>query len=848
MAATFYTRYVPPGNAASPKAVETPDTPKGSQKRKRLTNADLNVDSPSKKHKKTKSKETAARQTATPEKNAGKRHESPVDQPKTKDPVSAPNDSRHSETAVEPEKGSKERRKKRNKGVPESDKPIEQHEAPIDSYKQPSKAPEKSSPRKKSKRKRDAADSEDASTGKHATIYSKFEKSIAKASLVASIQEQGLPDADDEVRDLIDESQTAHGLEPLPQPAPTSGPTEEPTYSTLPSWLMNPRTVSSEARTDFSSLGLGSKLVSTLEVAGYNKAFPVQSAVIPLLLKGEKQHPGDICISASTGSGKTIAYALPLVAEIEPSAIPTLRGLIVVPTRELVKQARDVCELFATGTGLRIGTAVGTASLRSEQLQLMRRDQVYDPSTYRGRQGSSMTPKDWADFSLHEYVAEVEQRNNRLPDHIPTFSPNVDILICTPGRLVDHIRSTKGFTLEHLQWLVIDEADKLLNESFQEWVEFVIPALESANHLDRGGRAQKLLQSLGFSAHKSRLRKVILSATMTRDVDKLNSLKLHNPKFVAVGNPDTLDGDGDDKDGLEGLEQGIALPPNLSESYVPVGDGGNKPLYLLTLLLNHIKLIPKDKALSKKRRSASVSSASDSSDTTSSSGSDSDDSSSESDSFDSSDSSSDSSSDESESEASSVADNSEPTEASKQSVLVFTHSSEAASRLSRLLTLLHPPLAGRIGTLTKSNKSGTSRKILAAYRQGNLPLIIATDRASRGLDLPGLSHVINYDLPRSLTTYIHRVGRTARAGLSGSAWTLVAHREGRWFSSEIARVAEGKIAREGKVEKIILKIDEDGTGLKKKYVEALATLGQEVAAPPRSKHSNEAKGTKVPNY
>ena len=84
----------------------------------------------------------------------------------------------------------------------------------------------------------------------------------------------------------------------------------------------------------------------------------------------------------------------------------------------------------------------------------------------------------------------------------------------------------------------------------------------------------------------------------------------------------------------------------------------------------------------------------------------------------------------------------------------------------------------------RSNKSSASRKTLTAYRQGKISIIIATDRASRGLDLPSLSHVVNYDVPSSITTYVHRVGRTARAGKEGSAWTLVAHREGRWFEKE----------------------------------------------------------------
>lgn len=106
-------------------------------------------------------------------------------------------------------------------------------------------------------------------------------------------------------------------------------------------------------------------------------------------------------------------------------------------------------------------------------------------------------------------------------------------------------------------------------------------------------------------------------------------------------------------------------------------------------------------------------------------------------------------------------------------------------------------------------------------------MVVATDRASRGLDLAALGHVVNYDVPSSLTTYVHRVGRTARAGNAGCAWTLVAHREGRWFSNEIAREGHDSITRPEKVRKANVKLPE-GTGLKAIYEDALREVGKEV--------------------
>jgi ATP-dependent RNA helicase DDX51/DBP6 len=132
-----------------------------------------------------------------------------------------------------------------------------------------------------------------------------------------------------------------------------------------------------------------------------------------------------------------------------------------------------------------------------------------------------------------------------------------------------------------------------------------------------------------------------------------------------------------------------------------------------------------------------------------------------------------------------------------------------------------------VGTIIKSNKSSASRKTLAAYRRGHISVIVATDRASRGLDLQSLTHVINYDIPPSVTTYVHRVGRTARAGREGSAWSLVAHREGRWFANEIAASVEGRITRTSGNDRVRVKLD-SLKSLQSDYAAALDKLEKEV--------------------
>ncbi|BCS18562.1 putative ATP-dependent RNA helicase DBP6 [Aspergillus puulaauensis] len=723
----------------------------------------------------------------------------------------------------------------------------EELENPIDKVKKQDNSKETAKDSGKTKKSKKSepgstAEGEDISKpakNKFAGILSKFERS-AKVKEAAAEKGYG-EDETTEKNANTPEPVIAQGLEPIPQPEPALEEAEKPTYSSLPAWLANPLKTSAETRAKFSELGIEPKLLGVLEDNGYKEAFAVQSAVIPLLLKDPKSHSGDLCVSAATGSGKTLSYVLPLVTELEQIPAPRLRGLIVVPTRELVKQARETCEFCTAGTGLRVGSAVGNVAIKDEQRSLMRVDQLYSPESIESRQKSLLTEDDWTEFSLQDYISSTTDLGETLPGYVHKAEPNVDILICTPGRLVDHIRYTKDFTLKHLQWLVIDEADRLLNESFQEWVDVVMHSLDARKGSGAFGSSGQFLSSLGLPLQTKEPRKVILSATMTRDISKLNSLRLTNPQLVVVGASDQAP-TGDIESGvIAHSDDKFSLPTTLKEYSVAVGDGAQKPLYLLRLLLSEIKLgvssstKPTKPAVSDSDETSSEGTSSDetSSDDSSSkdSESDSDDSdsdsaddSSSSDESDSSDSSSDSESD-SEAEKTTKASSNNPSE--RSTVLVFTKSSESASRLSRLLALLDPSLSGLIGTIIKSNKSSASRKTLSAYRQGKLSIIIATDRASRGLDLQSLTHVINYDVPASITTYVHRVGRTARAGREGSAWTLVAHREGRWFTNEISKGANGKITRAAKVERVAIKLD-NMKELKSRYASALEILETEV--------------------
>ncbi|OKL60900.1 hypothetical protein UA08_03222 [Talaromyces atroroseus] len=665
-------------------------------------------------------------------------------------------------------------------------------------------------------------DDDDKQATKHAKILQKFEKSIRAKKPVSD-------DAEKEKEDItageIGNAVVAHGLEPLPQPEPVAETGEKPTYSTMPNWITNPVTKSPYQRDDgapleFDSLKLDKGVISRLNKHGYKEATFVQATVIPLLIDNAHRHIGDICVSASTGSGKTLSYVLPMDQSLRRESMPRFRGLIVVPTRELVKQVREAFE--ACGSNLRIGTAIGHVALKDEQQKIIRWDSVYSPGKYEEDQQKMMSTDEWASFDLLKYRDEVERTGELLPHYVPEPRPNIDVLISTPGRLVDHIRQTEGFTLRHLQWLVVDEADRLLNESFQEWVSVLMEALDKEKTANVGG---PVMANIGRPLQSAYPKKVILSATLTNDITKLNSLRLDNPKLVAIGSR----GLEADVEGTNHETEQFVLPPKLVEHFVPVGDGSEKPIHLMKLLLHEINksswssiatpaYTSENISKSAKNESTDDETSSDSDDT-SSSGDDTSSaatSDSESESDSSSDTTSETSSD-SDTDTSSESDTDtsvddkssikdlQSIERGVKSVLIFTKSTESAARLSHLLGLMNPALKDKMGTIVKSSNSSSSRKTLKDYRAGRINIIVATDRASRGIDFVGLDVVINYDVPTSLTTYVHRVGRTARAGRSGHAWSLVEHREGLWFQKVIVKsdnvVRSGKVMKYSKSEK-----------------------------------------------
>ena len=609
--------------------------------------------------------------------------------------------------------------------------PVEEAIA-LDSPK-PSKKP------KKRKREADVANDQDEEVSKkHKNIFSKFEKA---AKLAEARNQQG----EDETTDEAKEQEVLHDLEPMPQPAPIPEPVYEPTFSTLPPWLAQPTTVEASKTVPFTELGVDPFFAKTLQKQGFKDALAVQTALLPMLHAGFDQHLGDICVSAKTGSGKTLAYLLPIIEQLKDRTVPVLSAIVVVPSRQLVNQALQVAEELCAGTKIKVGTALGNVAFATEQKQLIKLRPQYDPR--RARELNEKASRQYQTGST-ERGGLYEDLKNMPLDHVPQYDSSVDILICTPGRLVEHIENTTGFLLNSVRWLVIDEADQLLNQNFQGWANVLMDALHGETPLDlmnaqeriqRRERDANSIWSVALPARRQ-LTKVVLSATMERDVTKLGTLRLKRPKLVVVQD------EAAEVQTLDHEDDVFELPSTLEEFAVHVGDGSNKPLHLLYVLLNYV--FPGSQTASESLSESS-----------------------------SSDSSSDSDSDSGDASVSQQTGR----------VLIFTKSTESASRLSHLLSVLMPNFKNYIKTMTRALTADASRKLLKSFSSGATKILIASDAASRGLDIPDISHVINYDLPTSITSYVHRVGRTARAGKAGEAWTLFTKTEAAWFLKQVAK-------------------------------------------------------------
>ncbi|KAG0695500.1 DEAD-domain-containing protein [Suillus ampliporus] len=432
---------------------------------------------------------------------------------------------------------------------------------------------------------------------------------------------------------------------------------------------------------DDTRTGLSERTRRRLIELGITELFAVQTALLPFLLGSSAMRRSlyapfdplqDVCVSAPTGSGKTLAYVLPIVEILSTRIVTHLRALIVLPTRDLVTQVRETLEAVAKGRGLKIGAATGQHSFAHEQSQL-----VADMST-----------------------------------KLSGGSSKVDILICTPGRLIDHLNGTPNFSLQHLRFLVIDEADRLLAQSFQDWLSQVLAATQPSprrfSEPTDTNISVPLCDSLApafLHLHREAdlhtevdekkdvsCQKLLFSATLTSDPGKLAALDLRNPKYFVV------QGQSEESE-IDGIPNVIAerftMPEALKEHMI-ICEAPQKPLMLFHLVHNH----------------------------------------------------------------------------SVRNALVFTKS---------LLTSSGNPIVVR--SYSSDLPTNERRTILEKFKaqevhlevQHSFYLLICSDLISRGIDISHVSHVVQ--------KYVHRVGRTARAGRTGDAWTLVEEQEAHYFKS-----------------------------------------------------------------
>ncbi len=344
----------------------------------------------------------------------------------------------------------------------------------------------------------------------------------------------------------------------------------------------------------FSALGLAPELSAAVDAMGYTLPTPIQTDAIPLVLEGH-----DIVGCAQTGSGKTAAFILPTLQRIAHGH--GTRALVVTPTRELCLQIEEVGRAVGHHTHHSVVAVYGGVG--------------YEPQAKRVRRGA-------------------------------------DLIVATPGRLLD-MMNRRDVDLRHVEVLVLDEADRMLDMGFWPDVKRIVRALPD-------GR-----QNLLFSA------------TMSAEVLRVIGDTLHEPVRIEV-----------DRVG--------ATVDAIDQSVYPVN-----AMQKTDLLVELLKQSGWDK------------------------------------------------------------------------VLVFTRTKHRADRLARQLSnrgVAAAPIHG-------DRSQGQRQEALAGFKKGKVPVLVATDIVARGIDVEEISHVINYDLPNGAEDYVHRIGRTARAGHDGSAVSLMSPEE-----------------------------------------------------------------------
>lgn len=375
-------------------------------------------------------------------------------------------------------------------------------------------------------------------------------------------------------------SNSATQLSSPPQSPPSSKPNDN-----------SPPTASNT----FADLDLAPELITACTSLGYTTPTPIQSAAIPPALAAR-----DVIGLAQTGSGKTAAFALPILHALitHEGKVPTPFAIVIAPTRELCFQIHEQFCALGKDIAIRCVAIAGGVDMMAQAVALAKRPHV---------------------------------------------------IVATPGRLVDHLENTKGFSVRNAKFMVLDEADRLLGMDFERELEKIVGAMSRER------------------------RSFLFSATMTGKVKKLQRASLHDPVRIEVsdkyGTVDTL------------VQNYVFIPDKYKDCY-------------LVYLIN---------------------------------------------------------------------------EFAGNSVIVFVDTQRHAQRITVMLRALGFGAVCIHGGMAQPKRLAA----LTKFKAGEKNILVATDVASRGLDIPRVDLVMNYDIPNNGKDYVHRVGRTARAGRAGRALNLV---------------------------------------------------------------------------
>ncbi|KAJ5359326.1 ATP-dependent RNA helicase drs1 [Penicillium cataractarum] len=353
------------------------------------------------------------------------------------------------------------------------------------------------------------------------------------------------------------------------------------------------------ANSTFQDFNLSRPILRGLASVGFTDPTPIQRKTIPVALLGK-----DVVGSAVTGSGKTGAFIVPILERLlfRPRKTPTSRVAILMPTRELAVQCYNVAVKLATFTDVTFCQLIGGFSLREQENVLKKRP---------------------------------------------------DVIIATPGRFIDHMRNSPSFTVDTLEILVLDEADRMLEDGFADELNEILTTIPKSRQT------------------------MLFSATMTDTVDKLIRVGLNRPVRLMV--------DAKKKTAVTLTQEFVRLRPGRED----------KRLGYLLYLCKEIYT---------------------------------------------------------------------------GRVIIFFRQKKEAHRVRVIFGLLGLKAAELHGSLSQEQRI----KSVENFRDGKVAFLLATDVASRGLDIKGVETVINYEAPQSHEIYLHRVGRTARAGRSGCACTIAA--------------------------------------------------------------------------